>query len=217
MGQCKSQCSGKPRDLPAKPNANGRKTRSHNRQGHYFLILLVLGLLGLASTSLAIAENPFTETDVKAVFLYNFANFVNWPQSPEQDLTEPFRYCVIDDEIAPVLRKALKGETVGGRPLIVTQEVTIANLAECQVLYLGKSNLHGSEIWRLVREAILAHVLTVSDLQGFETQGGMIALVRQDRRIHPRINIDTVEKGKLRISAKLLNLATIVRNSTAGN
>ncbi|MBK7541599.1 MAG: DUF4154 domain-containing protein [Candidatus Competibacteraceae bacterium] len=43
----------------------------------------------------------------------------------------------------------------------------------------------------------------------------MIALVRRDRRIHPRINIDMVEKGKLRISAKLLNLATVVRDSTS--
>jgi predicted DNA binding CopG/RHH family protein len=60
-------------------------------------------------------------------------------------------------------------------------------------------------------------VLTVSDLESFETRGGMIALVRKDRRIHPRINIDTVEKSKLKISAKLLNLATVIRDATAGN
>lgn len=179
-------------------------------------IALLLGLLGLPLAA-AIAEEPFGESEVKAVFLYNFASFVNWPQDARQDPAKPFRYCVLDDEIAPVLQKVLKGETTGGRPLAVQTSVTAAGLADCHVLYIGKNSLRGSEGWGLVEEAISAHVLTVSDLESFETKGGMIALTRKDRRIHPRINIDAVDKGKLRISAKLLNLATIIRDSTAGN
>lgn len=165
----------------------------------------------------AIAEESFGENEVKAVFLYNFASFVNWPQDARQDPAKPFRYCVLDDEIALVLQKVLKGETMAGRPLNVQGEVTSASLAECHILYMGKNSLRGSEGWGLVREALAAHVLTVSDLESFETRGGMIALVRKDRRIHPRINIDTVEKSKLKISAKLLNLATVIRDATAGN
>ena len=180
-------------------------------------ISAALGLLGLAASALAPAQQPFTDVEVKAVFLYNFASFVNWPQISGQEPTAPFHYCILDDEMAPVLQKALKDENAGGRPLLVQREVTVANLAECQVLYVEKSRLRGSEIWELVRAAPAAHTLTVSDLEGFETQGGMIALVRQGRRIHPRINLDVVEKSKLRISAKLLNLATVVRDSTTGN
>ena len=177
---------------------------------------LLLGLLGLPLAAV-IAEEPFGESEVKAVFLYNFASFVNWPPDARQDPAKPFRYCVLDDEIVPVLQKVLKGETMGGRPLDVQTGVTATDLADCHVLYLGKSSLRGPDGWGLVKEAVPAHVLTVSDLEGFETRGGMIALARKDRRIHPRINIDAVEKGKLRISAKLLNLATVIRDSTAGN
>lgn len=203
----------KPWDPPLVPNlTTGRTIR--------FIqcwILTIVGLFGGVPAPLAIAEAPFSEAEVKAVFLYNFANFVSWPQTPGQDLTTPFRYCVLDDEIAPVLQEVLKGETVRGRPLSVQREVTNASsLAECHVLYVGKGRLLGSELWDLVREAPSVHVLTVSDLEGFETRDGMIALVRQDRRIHPRINMDAVERSKLRISAKLLNLATIVRGDTAG-
>lgn len=180
-------------------------------------VLGAFGLLGLIWPMLATAQQPFTDLEVKAVFLYNFASFVNWPQVPGQDPAKPFRYCILDDEMTPVLQKALKDEKVGERPLRVQQEVTAANLAECQVLYVGKSRMRGSETWNLVREAPAAHILTVSDLEGFETQGGMIALVRQGRRIHPRINLDVVEKSQLRISAKLLNLATIVSDSTPGH
>lgn len=129
---------------------------------------------------------------------------------------KPFRYCVLDEHLAPILRNVLKGETVAGRPLSVQQEVSDSSVAECHVLYVGKEHLRTSEHWNLVQAALYASVLTVSDLENFELKGGMIALVRQDRRIHPRVNIDSVEKGKLRISAKLLNLATVVRDSTAG-
>lgn len=209
------------RDLPSTLNPTSGETSDPGlrqgwrlRQGWGSALLT---LLGLASTALAIAQQPFSDLEVKAVFLYNFANFVNWPPASGQGSTQPFRYCVLDDEITPVLQKAIKNETVGGRSLLVQEKVTAANLAECQVLYLAKGRLRGAEIWELVRGAPAVHVLTVSDLEGFETQGGMIALVRQDRRIHPRINIDTVERGKLRISAKLLNLATVVRDSTTGN
>lgn len=179
-------------------------------------IALLLGLLGLPLAA-AIAEEPFGESEVKAVFLYNFASFVNWPQDARQDPAKPIRYCVLDDEIAPVLQKVLKDETMGGRSLAVQTSVTAAGLADCHILYLGKNSLRGSEGWGLVKEAVSARVLTVSDLESFETKGGMIALTRKDRRIHPRINIDAVDKGKLRISSKLLNLATIIRDPTAGN
>ncbi len=173
-------------------------------------------LLGCALVALAaLAQEPFSDLEVKAVFLYNFANFVSWPSASGPDRAKPFRYCVLDDEIAPVLQAALNNESVDGRIPVVQREVA-ADLTECQVLYVGKGRLHDPAVWVLVREASTAHVLTVSDLEGFETRGGMIALVRQDRRIHPRINIDTVERSKLRISAKLLNLATVIRDSITG-
>lgn len=176
-------------------------------------LVIVLGLLALiAGVDTAVGADNFSEKEVTAVFLYNFANFVNWPPDSRQDSTHPFRYCVLDEEITPVLREVLKGETVKGRALSVQSEVTNTDLAQCHILYLGKTNFRNPDSWNLVRAALAARVLTVSDLENFELRGGMIALVRQDRRIHPRINIDAVERGKLRISAKLLNLATIVRD-----
>ncbi|MBK8961510.1 MAG: YfiR family protein [Candidatus Competibacteraceae bacterium] len=173
------------------------------------------GLLGLAAVDGPAVADDFSENEVKAVFLYNFASFINWPQDVRQDPAKPFRYCVLDDELVPLLQNVLKGETMRGRPLSVQREVTASNVAECHILYMGTSGFRGAESWKLVQAALSAQVLTVSDMENFESNGGMIALVRQDRRIHPRINIDMVEKGKLRISAKLLNLATVVRDSTS--
>jgi hypothetical protein len=44
----------------------------------------------------------------------------------------------------------------------------------------------------------------------------MITLVRKRGRIHPVINTDATERADLRISAKLLNLATLTRDGKGG-
>ena len=133
--------------------------------GGWRWVVVVLGLFGLVSTEVGLAQGAFSENEVKAVFLYNFASFVSWPTTPQNDPAQPFQYCVLDDELAPILQKALKGERVAGRALMVQRQVA-ANLAECQVLYVGKDKLRGSEAWDLVRRASSIQVLTVSDLEG---------------------------------------------------
>ncbi|HCK81882.1 MAG TPA: hypothetical protein DIC59_10530 [Candidatus Competibacteraceae bacterium] len=195
------------------PASEVTRTRGAHPARGWRGFLVGFSLLGLAAIDGPAVADDFSENEVKAVFLYNFASFINWPQDARQESAKPFRYCVLDDELVPLLQNVLKGEMVRGRPLSVQREVTASNVAECQILYMGKGSFHGAESWKLVHAALSAQVLTVSDLENFEINGGMIALVRQDRRIHPRINIDMVEKGKLRVSAKLLNLATVVRDS----
>lgn len=199
--------------MPAAFSARHNATMCSVKKG--YRLATGLGLLGLVLIGSVEAEESFSENEVKAVFLYNFANFVSWPKESRQESSKEFRYCVLDEDMAPILRKVLKDETVQGRPLKVQQENIDADLAECHVLYLGKSSFGGGRGWQLARAALAAHVLTVSDLESFEAHGGMVALVRQDRRVHPRINLDAVEKSALRVSAKLLNLATVVRDTTA--
>ncbi|MBL8258271.1 MAG: YfiR family protein [Candidatus Competibacteraceae bacterium] len=197
---------------PVTDAATHRESNNFERRKYGFAV--ALALLGLAA-GLANAGDAFSENEIKAVFLYNFANFVIWPKDSKHDAAKEFHYCVLDEAIMPVLQKVLKGETVRGQPLSVRPEINDANLADCHVLYLSKDRFDGPDGWKLVRAALSAQVLTVSDLENFEVKGGMIALVRQDRRIRPRINIDAVEKAGLRVSAKLLNLATVVRDDGA--
>jgi hypothetical protein len=188
------------------------KLRKHSVSNYWRQAVAILWLLALIPAA-GSPQDTFSETEVKAVFLYNFASFVRWPSSTAQNPPKPFRYCVLDEEMAPILLRIIQGETVEGKPLMLSQEVNTAHLSECQVLYLGRDNLNTDKGWELVRQAPAAQVLTVSDLETFATRGGMIALVRKDRRIQPLINIDMVEKSQLRVSSKLLNLATITRDS----
>jgi len=54
-----------------------------------------------------------------------------------------------------------------------------------------------------------ANVLTVGETDQFLEQGGMINLARRDRRIGLEVNLDATRQTQLKISSKLMALATV--------
>jgi hypothetical protein len=56
-------------------------------------------------------------------------------------------------------------------------------------------------------------VLTVCDIDGFVENGGVIRFVTMDNKVHFEININAVERARLKMSSKLLNLAKIIKDS----
>lgn len=172
-------------------------------------------LLALSAPAQTGDANPssFAETEVKAAFVYNFAHFVRWPDGHNLRPGEPFRYCVFDDTLAPLLAKAVAGETLDGHPLVVQRQPDSRNLQECHLIYFGEQSTIGpSPQVDVLKRLAGSAILTVSDHPGFAARGGMITLVRKRGRIHPVINTDAIERADLRISAKLLNLATLTRD-----
>ena len=154
--------------------------------------------------------DSYAENEVKAAFLYNFVHFVRWPETAAHKAGDPFRYCVLDETLAPLLTKALAGESVDGHLLITVRQPELRNVHECQILYLGEqASLGGLSQTELLRRIASQPVLTVSDQTGFTARGGMIALVKRRGRIHLVINTDATDRTELKISAKLLNLATL--------
>ena len=54
-------------------------------------------------------------------------------------------------------------------------------------------------------------LLTVGDTAEFTAQGGVIGLRREGERIRLSVSLPAAEKANLRISSRLLSLATIVK------
>ncbi len=77
----------------------------------------------------------------------------------------------------------------------------------CHILFLGAP----ADIAPVLSAQRVRGALTVGDTEAFLEQGGMIALLRKRKRIHPVVNLDALEVSSLRLSSKLLRLATRVR------
>jgi hypothetical protein len=160
----------------------------------------------------AFAAPAAGEYQVKAVFLYNFSRFVEWPRESFASANAPFIVGVFGhDPFGSELEEAVKGEAVDGRPLVVRRVQNAAEAAECQILFI-----HQSEDKRL-SEAIAAvgghSTLTVSDVPGAAQRGVMIRLVTEGGRIRMRIDADSVRAAHLTISSNLLRSAQIVNTS----
>jgi hypothetical protein len=165
------------------------------------LALLVAGLAGAAA--------PVSEFQLKAVFLFNFAQFVDWPATALPGAGAPFVIGVLGkDPFGPVLDEVVRGESVNGHRFEIARYHDVAQIGGCQILFIPASELvHLDEILT----ALKGHsVLTVTDADAQAQHGVIIALVKRDNRIRLRIDLQAARASSLTISSKLLRPAEIV-------
>ena len=152
------------------------------------------------------AELP--EYKVKAALLYKLSKFVPWPAQAFADASAPFTLCVLGRNNFGTALDAVAGQTLGEREVAVRFVESADQTAPCQLVFIS-----GSESYRLrgvLRDLQRAYLLTVSDQDGFATEGGMINLRTVAKKIRFEINLAAVKRARLQINAQLLQLATIV-------
>ncbi len=155
---------------------------------------------------------------VKAAYLYNFAKFVQWPEDRFADDKTPITIGVLGhDPFGSILDKTIKGKKVNGRRLVIKRFQARGGknteaLRRCHILYISPTERrHLADIlWDLDG----SDVLVVGEGTDFAPAGGMIGLVLEEQRIAFQVNREAVAKSRIKISAKLLRLAKIVRTRT---
>ena len=173
--------------------------------------IVILVPLALTTAAVAQGEPPPLEFQVKAAFLYNFAKFVNWPPEVFRDPDSAFVICLVDEEpFAQALEQAVLGKTVEGRAFQVRRLSSPDEAGSCQMLHLGATG--SSRLTSLPRSIREAPILTIGDDAGFTRQGGIINFIIREHRVGFEINPDAAGRAGLRISSKLLQLASIVRD-----
>lgn len=149
------------------------------------------------------AAQPPSEYQVKAAFLLNFTKFVDWPESVFASPEVPLSICILgEDPFGAELDKIVEGEAVNSRRLSI-QRVRRLPLPACQVLFVGREE---KDIPKILAAAHPG-VLTVGEGERFLREGGMIALVIDNRRVRFDVNQPAAATAGLQISSKLLNVA----------
>lgn len=159
----------------------------------------------------AASAQPATlrEYQLKALFLFNFAEFVAWPSTAFADAGAPLVIGVLgDDPFGSDLDKTVRGEKVNNHPLVVRRFGRADDITGCHILFISRSETaHLGEIFALLRGR---SILTVGDAEGFSLDGGMIRFVTENNKTRLRINVEAAKHARLTISSKLLRPAEIV-------
>lgn len=152
-----------------------------------------------------------SEYDVKAVFIFNFVQFVDWPPDAFADAEAPLVICVLGtDPFGATLDDIVRNERIEGRALIVRRhQQPSPQLTDCHILFVDRSMRDAlpQVLTRLDGQPIL----TVGDFPGFARDGGMIRFVTADQKIRLHINLDAARAKQLSISSKLLRPAHVLR------
>lgn len=144
---------------------------------------------------------------MKAAFVYNFVRFVEWPESSVG--AEGLVIGVLkDNEFGEHVSRIVAGKTVGGHPIQVRSFDDSSSLVGCHVLFVGASA--SGEIDAILTVLSTQHVLTVSHLEDFAAQGGIIGFYKSDNKLRFRINVNAARHAGIKISSKLLDLAEII-------
>ncbi len=168
------------------------------------LALLLFVALGLGS-----ARAQSKEYQLKAAFLFNFAQFVQWPSTSFSDDNAPFRIGILgDDPFGSALEETIQGETINNRRLRIQRAQNFDDLQNCQLIFISKSE--EGRLAEIFSKLDSKPILTVSDIDSFAQNGGAIDFYLQGSKVRFEINPGSAQRGGLKISSQLLSLGKIV-------
>lgn len=181
--------------------------RSHAPLSGTARALLVVAILA-ARPIAALAED--LEPAVKAEFIDRFTSFIEWPAETFPTDDSPFVIGVTGDHpVAAHLRRMAEERTIKGRQILIRKLNSLDDLDGCHVVFIaGRTEAELSDI--LARTSTKP-ILTIADTPGFAQRGVLINLYRERKRVRFEINRDAAKRSGLKLSAKLLKLAKIVR------
>jgi hypothetical protein len=169
-------------------------------------IMAAAALLLTAPLQLATASQ--SEYALKAVFVYNFCRFIDWPDSAFASPNEPLIIGIIgDDPFGLLLNEAVEGEKYHNRPIRIDHFRTPGDIKRCHLLFV--SHVGAGRVDPILAAVAGKSVVTVSETEDFLNRGGMITLTTEQNRVRLRIKPAALQAANLAVSSKLLRVAEI--------
>lgn len=156
-----------------------------------------------------IYAQQYNENEVKGAFLCNFAKFVEWPLNTFASSNSPIMIGIWGDpELVPIIENFASKMNIGGQKIQIIQCKSIDQVTLCHILYIKPSEK--DDLPEIIKKVSTFPVLTVSETIGFCQMSGMINFSKSKNKYGFEINVNSAKKANLKISSKLLGLATII-------
>lgn len=174
-----------------------------------YAVIFLTATFGILASGTLPQKTATPEYQVKAVFLYNIAQFIEWPKDSVLKEKSPIVIGVLGpDPFGSYLDETVQGEEINGHPLIIERYAHWEGVKTCHILFIHQAL--APKLGNIIKSLKGKGILTVSDAVNFAKQGGMVRFFKQENKIKIRINLDAVKAENINISSKLLRLAEIV-------
>ncbi|MBR3568476.1 MAG: YfiR family protein [Salinivirgaceae bacterium] len=154
------------------------------------------------------AAAQYSEYEVKAAYIFNFAKFIEWPANYIDGDT--LYLCVYkNDPFGIILEKTMIGRKANGKDWKIRRIASLAETDKCHMLFLSDIKQH--EALQVIKSIGNKPIVTIGDELGFLCEiGGTINFLPQFSERQFEINKDVANDIGLKISPKLLLLAKII-------
>lgn len=191
------------------PDFRPSKKRVAKRLGRLTLLLGLISLFLLPHSAFS-GGTALTKYQVEAIFLFNFAKYVEWPAEAFPNTNAPFTIGVMgEDRFGDDLRRAVDGKTVNGRSFLVKHLDAEDPLDGCQILFISDSE--AARMSAILQKAGALPILTVGEDEQFAQNNGIVDFTLRDGKVRLEINLLPAAKAKLAISSRLLAVADVVK------
>ena len=178
------------------------------------LLLSLLAPLGWLSPwpvhAQVISEAQSHERSVMAAYIYRFITYVEWPASAFPNAEAPIIIGVVNaDDIAAELEQIVQGRTAQNRRLQVRRIALGETWTGVNVLFIGGEG--APKFLQAAKTLTDRSVLTITGVERGIEHGSVINFVQVDGRVRFEVNVAVAEKSGLRLSSRLLTVATRVK------
>ena len=151
---------------------------SVHRKGSSPFGLVICAILLSSGLNVSAQSASSREYQVKAVFLFNFAQFVEWPTNAFSQAQTPLVIGVLgEDPFGAYLDDTVRGEKVNNRSLVVERYRRAEEIKTCHVLFISRSE--ADRLAEILANLKGRNILTVGDAESFAERGGMIRFVTE--------------------------------------
>ena len=189
-------------------------------------------LVAFSAQSIQVPATLRNEYEIKAGYLLNFVEFIDWPSGAFPHSRSPIILGILGKDPFGAELEKLQSKVTGGRQLeikrfkgslefrgeetpgrrqddlVLRKAKKLAELKSCHILFISSSERNYVPL--ILKPLKGSSVLTVGETQSFAHEGGIVNFFDDGNRVQLEINLDAAEEARLKISSKLLSLAKIV-------
>ena len=172
------------------------------------LALLALALLLPGHGGIARADDSPDQVvrQIKAAYLFKFANYIEWPAASFETAESPIIIGVAGAEnLANELERISQGRLIGKRSIVVKRLSAQEKDAKLHMLFLGSNASSVVRDWYSSIEG--QPILTITDATSEFAQGSAIKFVLDNNRLRFDVSLPAAQRNNVKITAPLLTVA----------